>query len=163
MTARKNGTAPAEPPDEAPEDDGPPPPPDGVERFPNGWSLATHEGWQVSVGPDGLLMLPRHLHPGEVADFCVAAALAAEEGNLKIGWNTAHTTPMPVLTGTPPRAIVTEAGQPPPPGAVPMTIREGPNRPATPQGSIGRRNRGRRNPQTNPAAMPGMPRNARRR
>lgn len=162
MAARKNGSAPAEPPEKAPEDE-PPPPPDGVERFPNGWSLANHETWQISVGPDGLLMLPRHLAPSEVADFCAAAQVAAEEGLLKIAWNNAHTTPMPVLTGTPQRAIVTEAGQPLPPGAVPMTVREGPNRAPQPQGSIGRRNRGSRNPQTNPAAMPGMPRNARRR
>ena len=49
----------------------------GVEKLPNGWALVRHGVWEVSVAPDGLIMLPRHLQPEEVDDFCEAARQAA--------------------------------------------------------------------------------------
>jgi hypothetical protein len=129
-----------------------------VETFPNGWSLVTAGTWQISVAPDGLLMLPRHLHPREVSDFLAAAVAAAEEGERIVKENQENEKPVPELTGQA-DAVVTEG--PPPPGLIPMTVSGGPNQPPT--GSIGRRSGRARNPQTNPLAMPGMSRNARRR
>jgi hypothetical protein len=51
-----------------------------VRTLDNGWSLIEYGGWSVSVGPDGLLMLPRHLAPEEVGDFVGACLAAAEVG-----------------------------------------------------------------------------------
>jgi hypothetical protein len=51
-----------------------------VEQHAGGWRLVTAGSWQISVGPDGLLLLPRHLHPGEVEDFVSAVTTAAEVG-----------------------------------------------------------------------------------
>jgi len=140
-----------------------PEPPDGVTYFPeNQWSLVDAGAWEISVGPDGLLTLPRSLIPEEVSAFIASATLAARWGAQVREWNQQHILPVPELTGVPPKAIVTEIGTPPPPGTVPMTVTSGPNQPA-PTGSIGRRKRAAVNPSVNPAAMPGMPRNARRR
>jgi hypothetical protein len=138
--------------------------PPTVERFPNGWSLITVGSWQISVGPDGLLMLPRHLHPSEVADFCAAATTAAEEGARIVKENKEREAATPLVIPDS-RAIVTEAGQEPAAGTVPMVVREGYDQPAA--ATIGRtpaqraRRNGQaparrgRNPQTNPDAMPG--------
>ena len=51
-----------------------PPPGVGIQSYPGGWHLVEKGTWQVSVSPDGMIMLPRHLHPLEIADFCAAAA-----------------------------------------------------------------------------------------
>jgi len=48
-----------------------------VTRLNNGWTLVRHGSWEVSVAPDGLIMLPRHLQPDEVEDFVAAIARAA--------------------------------------------------------------------------------------
>jgi hypothetical protein len=45
------------------------------------WTLVTYGSWQISVGPDGLPHLPRHLHPREWADFAGAMAVAVDVGN----------------------------------------------------------------------------------
>jgi len=124
------------------------------ERFPNGWSLVRAGTWEISVGPDGLLMLPRHLHPNEVADFLISATAAAEEGARIVEENKANETPLGDLPQR--RAMITPAGQIPP-GATPMTVSAvGSNqRPEQrPVGSIGRRGRQQ---QANRAAMPGQP------
>jgi hypothetical protein len=122
------------------------------ERFPNGWSLVRAGTWEISVGPDGLLMLPRHLDPREVADFVVSAVAAAEEGARIQEDNKANETPLGDLP--PRRAMVTPAGQIPA-GATPMTVSAvGNNVRQQPTGSIGRR--GDRRQQTNRAAMPGQ-------
>lgn len=76
------------------------------------WHLVDYNGWQISVGPDGLLMLPRHLRPSEVTDFCNAALAAVDVGNKVVAANAANTTPPPTpeeleATGAP---IVTERG-----------------------------------------------------
>lgn len=52
-----------------------------VSAYPQGWHLVEHGTWQVSVAPDGLVMLPRHLHPDEIEDFCKAAMAAADVGS----------------------------------------------------------------------------------
>lgn len=49
----------------------------------NGWSLVRHGSWEVSVAPDGLIMLPRHLQPDEVQDFIAAVSQAAVVGTDK--------------------------------------------------------------------------------
>jgi hypothetical protein len=54
-----------------------------VQTFDNGWSQIEYGCWSISVGPDGLLMLPRHLAPEEVQDF-VGACLAASEVGVRV-------------------------------------------------------------------------------
>lgn len=51
-----------------------------VRTLDSGWSLIEYGSWSVSVGPDGLIMLPRHLTPEEVPDFVNACLAAAEVG-----------------------------------------------------------------------------------
>lgn len=51
------------------------------------WYLVAYGTWEISVGPDGLLMLPRHLVPSEAADFCACARAAAEVGQQVIDAN----------------------------------------------------------------------------
>jgi hypothetical protein len=126
-----------------------------IHRFENGWVLITHGGWQVSVGPDGLIMLPRHLLPDEVEDFCAAATAAAEIGRAIRAANRANETPLGQLPSS--KAMVVEG--PPPPGYVPMPVREGPNSPPRQTSTIGRRSRNPRAPQ---AAMPGQSQQRRR-
>lgn len=67
-------------PEEKPEPVGEPADEVTVEQHPNGWSLVTVGCWQISVGPDGLIMLPRSLRPEDVEDFVCAAQAAAEIG-----------------------------------------------------------------------------------
>lgn len=55
----------------------------------NGWSLVRCGCWEVSVGPDGLLQLPRSLAPEEVTDFVAACQAAAEVGTAIVERNTA--------------------------------------------------------------------------
>jgi hypothetical protein len=95
----------------------------GIRRFDSGWSLIEMGTWQISVAPDGLLMLPRHLHPDEVDDFCATARAAAVVGRETIEANTARTTPQP--TGgelADPGPILTETGREPPEGSVKMVV-----------------------------------------
>lgn len=53
---------------------------DGVTVVDGGWHLVESDGWSVSVGPDGLLMLPRHITPEELAPFMSAMQKAAKVG-----------------------------------------------------------------------------------
>jgi hypothetical protein len=133
------------------EDDNPVPVEPSCEEYPNGWSLVTAGTWQVSIGPDGLLMLPRHLRPQDVSEFVAAIEAAAREGARKIEENARNTTPLGDLP--PRRAMVTPAGQIPP-GATPMTVSAVGTNARPPVGAIGRRGRPQ---QTNRAAMPGQP------
>lgn len=48
-----------------------------------GWHSVTYGMWQVTIAPDSLIMLPRHLRPDEVDDF-VAAVQEAKHVGLKI-------------------------------------------------------------------------------
>jgi len=48
-----------------------------VKRIESGWCLVTHGTWEVSIAPDGLIMLPRHLVAAEVEDFVAAMTAAA--------------------------------------------------------------------------------------
>lgn len=45
------------------------------------WHLVTAYDYQVSVGPDALIMLPRHIHPRDVPDFVAAITVAADVAN----------------------------------------------------------------------------------
>lgn len=58
-----------------------------VTELPNGWSLVQSNGWEISVGPDGLIQLPRHLLPSEIDDFTTACEAAAVVGEAVIERN----------------------------------------------------------------------------
>ena len=96
------------------------------------YHLVTYGTWEISIAPDGLLMLPRHLHPREVADFVACAAVAADVGADKIADNERKAAENKTVGLSGRRAIVTEG--PPPAGAVRMKTT-----PRQHQGSIGRR------------------------
>lgn len=107
------------------------------------WHLVTYGAWQVSVSPDGLLMLPRHLHPREWADFAAAGAIAADVAAKVVADNEAKGSldDRSLPSG---RAIITEG--PPPAGAMRMITTPGPNQPS-PQArkaTIGRPRNGRK-------------------
>jgi len=51
------------------------------------WHLVRLGNWEVSIAPDGLLMLPRHLHPREVPEFCAAITAAAEKATEVVSGN----------------------------------------------------------------------------
>lgn len=84
------------------------------------WHLVTCGSWQISVAPDALLMLPRHLHPNEVAEFVACAMAAADVGTHVLAANNAKATGN-LGHGLPSRRAIVAQG-PPPPGAVRMPI-----------------------------------------
>ena len=129
------------------EPEAPPPAEPSVESY-GDWKLVTSGNWQVSISPDGLLMLPRHLHPRDWADFVNAGNVAARLGAEMIAENI-EKAKNDDRRPAPARAIVTESGTPPPAGTLPMLITPGPNPP--PQATIGRRN-ARRAPTRRPTA-----------
>lgn len=45
------------------------------------WHLVTAAEYQVSIGPDSLVMLPRHIHPRDIPDFITALTVAADVAN----------------------------------------------------------------------------------
>ena len=93
-----------------------------VRKVPGNWHLVEYGNWQVSVGPDAMIMLPRHVHPREVDDF-VGAMLAAAEVGKKVAATNAENHKEVDLENLPSDlAIVTEG--PPPPGAVKMAVTE---------------------------------------
>jgi hypothetical protein len=49
-----------------------------IHAYPNGWNLVTHGAWQISVGPDAVIQLPRHVHPDDVPHFIEAMKAAAD-------------------------------------------------------------------------------------
>jgi hypothetical protein len=101
------------------------------------WHLVTYGGWQISVAPDGLLMLPRHLHPRECDDFVGAVTAAAKVGAQVIADNQARGETDD--RSLPPTVIVREG--PPPAGARRMVTATGPNLPQAARASIGRARR----------------------
>jgi hypothetical protein len=130
-----------------------------VLSYPQGWHLVERGTWQVSVAPDGLLMLPRHLHPDEIDDFCAAARAAAPVGRKQRAANEEKTTPQPTEEEllAQPSVFVTEAGAEEPAGTVRMMATP---RAGTPQdrSAIGRpRRRDPREPLTPPAPQPPIP------
>ena len=72
----------------------------------NGWSLVRHGTWEVSIGPDGLIMLPRHLLPEEVEDFISAITQAAAVGAAK----QQHVKDQPELPPAPTSTLVVTGG-----------------------------------------------------
>lgn len=131
-----------------------------VRKVEGDWHLVEYGQWQVSVAPDGLLMLPRHLHPNEVGDFVNAILAAGDVGsgvmarNEKAAENDDRTLPSSTL-------VVTESGTPTPGMTVKVTA--GSNPQPQQHGSIGRRTR---NPSAQgikpPAIEPPRARGARR-
>lgn len=85
----------------------------GVQTLDSGWTLVTAGNWQISVGPDGLVQLPRHLVPREVADFLAACEKAAEVGAEVIANNEAAAA----AAGQKPTALastlIISSGEPP--------------------------------------------------
>jgi hypothetical protein len=115
------------------------------------WHLVSHGTWQISVGPDGLLMLPRHLVPREVADFIADSTDAAAIGAWVIECNAIRASgddrSLPSA-----RARVTAGGTPP--GLARMTVAGGPNQPPRHESMIGRPRRSGR-PVPGRIAQPG--------
>lgn len=99
-----------------------------------GHYLVTHATWQISVAPDGLLMLPRHLHPEEVEDFVRCALVAKDIGAGVIKEND-QKTPAPAA-GLNGRGAIIQHG-PPPPGTTRMRVTSAQQRAA----SMGREKR----------------------
>lgn len=112
------------------------------------WHLVTHGTWQISVGPDGLLMLPRHLAPHEVDDFIAAATIAKQVGADVIAANSQKARNDNRRRPTRRGAIVTEGEAPA--GTVRMTVSQ-----QQAAATIGRPRRGQRpgNPMTSGRAV----------
>lgn len=76
------------------------------------WTLVSCGSWEISVAPDGLLTLPRHLHPRDFEDFVACAQVAVDVSNHIIAGNearAAQTTGRGLSTR---RAIVSQGGPP---------------------------------------------------
>jgi len=111
------------------------------------WHLVEFGTWQISIGPDGLIQLPRSLLAREVTDFVGAITAAAQVAARVVADNEARAAgdnrALP-----PGRAIVTEG--PPPAGATPMVVTAGPGKlppnqlPQAAMATIGRPRRGER-------------------
>lgn len=54
------------------------PPQPRIQSLQNGWHMVEVGTWQVSVGPDKLIHLPRHADPAHIDDMCAAMHAAAE-------------------------------------------------------------------------------------
>ena len=146
MTRQPNRPAPAGPPDDEPDGDEP-----TVKEW-GDWKVVGAGTWEISISPDGLLQLPRHLHPREVDDFVRAATHATKIANEMIAANEARAEGDD-RSIPPARAIVTEGR--PPAGTVPMMITPGPNQPQTSQASRAAIGRPRiRGPAPQPAQLP---------
>jgi hypothetical protein len=130
-----------------------------VVSYPQGWHLVERGSWQVSVAPDGLIMLPRHLTAADVADFCAAVQAAAPIATRQSAENDEKTTPPPTEEELLASAgvFVTEAGADPPSGAVRMmtTPRAGAQ---VDQAAIGRPRR--KDPRQPPSTQPPLPPNS---
>jgi hypothetical protein len=147
-------TDPVQPTEETPEEEIKP----TVRAYPEGWHLVEHGSWQVSVAPDGLLMLPRHLQPHEAEDFAKAILAAKDVGHEVVRANARKTTP--VVEQLESSVFVTESGKEAP-GIKALIQQRGPQKryeaaigrprpdprqprvdaPATPQGPGARRGR----------------------
>lgn len=91
-----------------------------VVQNPAGWSLVRHGTWEVSIGPDGMIMLPRLLAPEEVPDFISAVSRAAEIANENRAINQAAAAEAAANQPAVPEStlIIQESGSDPIPGAV---------------------------------------------
>lgn len=106
-------------PDETPDPEPTPvkkPAPATVRRV-GEWHLVTANDWQISVGPDSVIMLPRHIHPREVADFIAALTVAADVG-LEVYTGNIESAKDDDRSLAQRRAFVTQGG--PPAGSVRM-------------------------------------------
>jgi hypothetical protein len=116
------------------------------------WRLVKFGTWEISVGPDGLLMLPRYLRPQDWDDFIAAGAEAVQIGTQIIAANEAAAAKddrrLP-----PGRAIVTPRGQRPPAGTVPMIITPTPGHDQPHYSTIGRPSRGMAKPFKTPGPI----------
>lgn len=90
---------------------------DDVTRLPNGWSLVRAGTWEVSIAPDGLIMLPRHVQPDEVDDFVAAMVRAAEVGAAQQAAILSGQAELPAAQSS---IVVTDASTQRPKGAVPL-------------------------------------------
>ena len=104
------------------------PEPTVVMQNTTGWSLVQAGNWEVSIGPDGMIMLPRHLAPDEVADFLAAVSAAAAVGAENQAANQAAASAAPALAST---LVIQESGQALPPGAVQLQPAGGASTPST--------------------------------
>jgi hypothetical protein len=105
-------------------------------RSVGGWRLIEYGTWEVSVGPDGLLMLPRHLHPREVDDFLGAMLAAKEVAEGVVAENAKNFREVDLENLPSEAAIVTEG--PPPPGAARAIVTAREQAASAPRSTIGR-------------------------
>lgn len=83
------------------------------------WHLVTYGGWQISVAPDGLIMLPRHLHHEDVEGFAGCMAVARDVAATVVASNSKLQLAAQDGAGlSSRRAILSQGG--PPEGAVRM-------------------------------------------
>lgn len=113
----------------------PPSSPAKVQKAGN-WHLVTYGSWQISVDPAGLLMLPRHLHPDEFAEFVACGQVAVDIGLHVQRENEKKAKVDDRRLAAPRQAILTQGG-PPPAGTARMRVDTGQARSA----SIGRAKR----------------------
>lgn len=122
-----------------------------------GWHLVEHGSWQVSVAPDGLLMLPRHLHPDEVNDFVRTIQAAAPVGKAVIVANETKTTPAPAVSALHGSVYVTPSADPTPGVKMRVTPRTPHGEPQKRAATIGRPKVDRRQPTPTPTPSPQIP------
>lgn len=92
-----------------------------IHQIQGGWHAIHYGSWQVSVAPDSLIMLPRHLKPEEAADFCAAVMAAAQVGLRVKGDNEAAGARDDQRR--PPRTMVAQGGVPPGASRLPINPR----------------------------------------
>ena len=102
-----------------------------VVQNPTGWSLVSHGTWEVSIGPDAMIMLPRLLAPEEVPDFVNAITKAAEVAVENRAINQAAAAAADTTTAPTPTLIIQESGSEPIPGAVALMPTSGLANPAS--------------------------------
>jgi hypothetical protein len=126
------------------------------------WHLVRFGTWEISVAPDGLSMLPRHLAPSEVADFCACARAAAEVGQKVQDENRTKTKEVDLNDLPSAAPIIAEGGLPPGAVRLPVTPRAPSPTARVDRSTIGRPRRARsgadpRQPRTTQPPNPPIP------
>lgn len=129
VAAQRALTLPRDEPEVIPADRSVPVPTAKVQKAGN-WHLVTFGSWQISVDPTGLLMLPRHLHPEEFAEFVACGQIAVDIGTQVRAENEKKAENDDRRLGSR-QAILTQRGTEPAAGTVRMRTDTGQSRNAT--------------------------------
>jgi hypothetical protein len=114
------------------------------------WHLVKYGGWQISVGPDGLIMLPRHLHHRDVDEFVGCLSVAKDVAANVVAGNEEKAKVLAAHAPLNTRGAIATQG-PPPPGTTRMRVTTAQERSST----IGRaKRRAAVTPTQQPAALP---------